>query len=118
MYLHGMGELLKWSEFEHVEMHVGEVKTAQEFPQARKPAYILTVDFGPDLGIKKTSAQLTERYTPENLLGRKVIGVTNFPPKQIGPLQSECLILGALDTEAGTALLEVPFDVKPGTRIA
>lgn len=113
-----MGKPLKWSEFEHVEMHVGKVMTARMFPEARKPAYILTVDFGPALGVKKTSAQLTERYTPSDLVGRKVIGVTNFPPKQIGPVQSECLILGALDTEAGTALLEVPHDVKPGTRIA
>lgn len=113
-----MGKQLTWSEFERVEMHVGVVISAQEFPQARKPAYILTVDFGSEMGVKKTSAQLTERYRPNDLIGRSVVGVTNFPPKQIGPILSEFLILGALDTETGTALLGVPGDVKPGTRIA
>lgn len=109
---------LAWREFERVHMHVGRILDARPFPEARKPAYILTVDFGPELGVKKTSAQLTQRYALEDLRGKSVVGVINFPTKQIGPVQSEFLVLGALDEESGTALLEVPSDVKPGTRIA
>ena len=109
---------LEWQEFERVHMHVGRIIDAQPFPEARQPAYILTVDFGPELGIKKTSAQLTQRYALEQLPGKSVVGVTNFPIKQIGPMQSAFLVLGALDEEFGTALLEVASDVKPGTRIA
>lgn len=109
---------LDWKEFERVHMHVGRIIDAQNFPEARKPAYVLTVDFGPELGIKKTSAQLTQRYALAELPGKTVVGVTNFPVKQIGPMKSEFLILGALDERMGTALLEVASDVKPGTRIA
>jgi tRNA-binding protein len=109
---------LDWKEFERVHMHVGRIIDAQHFPEARKPAYVLTVDFGPELGIKKTSAQLTQRYSLEDLPGKSVVGVMNFPTKQIGPMQSEFLMLGALDEVIGTALLEVASDVKPGTRIA
>lgn len=109
---------LEWREFERVQMHVGRIIDAQPFPEARNPAYILTVDFGPELGIKKTSAQLTQRYELEELPGKAVVGVTNFPAKQIGPMLSDFLVLGALDETVGTALLEVATDVKPGTRIA
>ena len=109
---------LTWEEFERIQMHVGLVLEASEFEAARNPAYIVIVDFGPKIGTRKTSAQITDRYNPSELLGKKVVAVTNFPPKQIGPIQSEFLLLGALDAHIGTAVLEVPNDVAPGTRIA
>lgn len=109
---------LAWDEFERVQMHVGLVLKASVFEAARSPAYIVIVDFGPEIGTRKTSAQITDRYNPSELVGKKVVAVTNFPPKQIGPIQSEFLLLGALDTELGTAVVEVPENVAPGTRIA
>ncbi len=109
---------LNWKEFERVHMHVGLVIEASVFKEAKNPAYIVNVDFGPEIGTLKTSAQITDRYNPAELIGKKVVAVTNFPPKQIGPIQSEFLLLGALDSLNGTALLEVPGDVAPGTRIA
>ena len=109
---------LTWEEFERVQMHVGLVLEASEFEAARKPAYIVIVDFGPEIGTRKTSAQITDRYHPSDLVGKMVVAVTNFPPKQIGPIRSEFLLLGALDTQLGTAVLEVPENVSPGTRIA
>ena len=90
---------LSWDEFARVDMRVGVVVDAQEFPEARRPAFKLWVDFGP-LGIKRSSAQITERYAPNELIGRRVVAVVNFPPKQIGPFVSEVLVLGAYD-EAG-----------------
>mgnify|MGYP001218035139 CR=1 FL=1 len=109
---------LTWEEFERVQMHVGLVLEASEFEAARKPAYIVIVDFGPEIGTRKTSAQITDRYRPSELVGKKVVAVTNFPPKQIGPIRSEFLLLGALDADLGTAVVEVPENVAPGTRIA
>lgn len=117
-YLNSMENPLTWEEFERVQMHVGLVLEASEFEAARKPAYIVIVDFGPEIGTRKTSAQITDRYHPSDLVGKKVVAVTNFPPKQIGPIRSEFLLLGALDTQLGTAVLEVPENVAPGTRIA
>ncbi len=97
-------------------MRVGVVVDAREFPEARRPAYRLWVDFGP-LGIKRSSAQITHRYTPAELIGRRVVAVVNFPPKQVGPFLSEVLVLGAY-TEAGEVILLRPdFDVSPGSRI-
>ncbi|HET9483848.1 MAG TPA: tRNA-binding protein, partial [Xanthomonadales bacterium] len=85
--------------------------------QAHKPAYILHVDFGPELGVRKSSAQITVHYSPEDLVGRLVVGVVNFPPKQIGPIRSECLVTGFHD-EAGAVVLCVPDkDVPPGTKL-
>lgn len=98
-------------------MVIGQVQLAQEFPEAHKPAYILTVDFGPDFGVLKTSAQLTQRYTPQMLVGKRVVGVLNFPAKQIGPIQSQFLILGATDVTKGTSLIGTDHDVPLGTRI-
>jgi len=109
---------LTWEEFERVQMHVGLVLEASVFEAARKPAYVVIVDFGPEIGIRKTSAQITDRYNLSELVGKKVVAVTNFPPKQIGPIRSEFLLLGALDIELGTAVVEVPKNVAPGTRIA
>jgi tRNA-binding protein len=107
---------ITWGDFERVDMRVGVVVDAQEFPEARRPAYRLWVDFGP-LGVKRSSAQITRRYAPAELVGRRVVAVVNFPPKQIGPFVSEVLVLGAYD-EAGDVILLAPdLDVAPGSRI-
>lgn len=109
-------QTIEWQDFEKVELRVGKVVKAEIFKVARKPAYILHVDFGEEIGIRKSSAQITELYTPEELLGRLVIGVVNFPKKQIGPLMSECLITGFHDTEGRVVLCvperEVPLGAK------
>jgi tRNA-binding protein len=110
-------ETIEWTDFTKVELRVGRVVSARPFPEARKPAYILQVDFGPELGIKKSSAQITEIYTPEELAGKLVVAVVNFPKKQIGPIQSECLVTG-FHNEAGHVALCVPDKpVPPGTKL-
>jgi tRNA-binding protein len=103
---------ITWSEFEKVELRVGTVVSAEVFPQARKPAYILTVDFGPEVGVRKSSAQLTVHYTPQELVGKQVVGVVNFPPKQIGPMMSECLVTGFYRPD-GSVVLAVPDKQVP-----
>jgi tRNA-binding protein len=105
-----------WAEFERVDMRVGVVVDAQPFPEARRPALKLWIDFGA-LGVKRSSAQITERYAPAELVGRRVIAVVNFPPKQIGPFVSEVLVLGAYDEKGQVILLRPDFDVTPGSRI-
>lgn len=110
-------ETIDWSDFTKVQLRVGRVISAQPFPQARKPAYILQVDFGPELGIKKSSAQITDLYTPETLVGRLVVAVVNFPKKQIGPIQSECLVTGFHNAEGQVALCVPDQDVPLGTRL-
>lgn len=107
---------LTWAEFENVDMRVGTVVDAQPFPEARRPAYKLWVDFGP-LGVKRSSAQITHRYALGDLVGRRVIAVVNFPPKQIGPFVSEVLVLGAYDERGEVVLLRPDFEVAPGARI-
>lgn len=108
---------LTWGEFMKVELRVGRVIGAEPFAQARKPAYILQVDFGPEIGTRKSSAQITALYTPEQLVGRLVVAVVNFPPKQIGPLMSECLVTG-FHNEHGEVALCVPDQAVPlGTRL-
>lgn len=107
---------ITWDDFTKVDLLVGRIISAEEFPQARKPAYILHVDFGPEIGIKKSSAQITAVYTREELIGRLVVGVVNFPPKQIGPIRSECLVTG-FHNERGEVVLcmperEVPLGAK------
>lgn len=107
-----------WDDFTRVELRVGRVLSAEPFPQARKPAYVLRVDFGPEIGVRKSSAQITELYQPDDLVGRLVVGVVNFPKKQIGPLMSECLITGFHD-EAGRVALCVPDAPVPlGAKLA
>lgn len=108
---------LDWGTFMQVDMRVGKIIRVEVFKEARNPSYVITVDFGPDLGMKKTSAQVTQRYETDALLGKNVVAVVNFPPKQIGPMMSEFLLLGAMDTTHGTAVLEVPSDIPLGTRI-
>ena len=105
-----------WADFEKVDMRVGIVVDAQPFPEARRPALKLRIDFGP-LGVKRSSAQITERYRPDELVGRRVIAVVNFPPKQIGPFVSEVLVLGAYDDKGQVILLRPDFEVAPGAKI-
>jgi tRNA-binding protein len=107
---------ISWRDFEAVDMRVGVVVDAKEFPAARRPAYQLWIDFGP-LGVKRSSARITDHYGVAELIGRQVIGVVNFPPKQIGPFVSEVLVLGAY-TESGTVVLLRPdAPVTAGVRI-
>ena len=107
---------ITWNDFAKVELRVGRVIEARPFPEARKPAYVLHVDFGPEIGVRKSSAQLTGHYTPEALVGRLVVGVVNFP-KQIGPLQSECLVTGFHDADGQVRLCVPDGDVPLGTRL-
>ena len=107
---------LSWTEFEKVDMRVGIVVDAQPFPEARRPAYKLWIDFGP-LGVKRSSAQVTHHYATAELVGRRVIAVVNFPPKQIGPFVSEVLVLGAYDERGEVVLLRPDADVSPGAKI-
>ena len=108
---------ITWNDFAKVELRVGRVIEARPFPEARKPAYVLHVDFGPEIGVRKSSAQLTGHYTPEALVGRLVVGVVNFPKKQIGPLKSECLVTGFHDADGHVRLCVPDGDVPPGTRL-
>ena len=108
---------ISWKDFDKVEMRIGTVLEVNEFPEARNPAYRLQIDFGKELGIKKTSAQITNRYTREELLGTQVIAVVNFPKKQIASFMSECLILGVVGDKGGVVLLHPDVKVENGLRI-
>jgi len=108
---------LGFDEFLRVELRVGRIVAARVFPEARKPAYVLQVDFGPDIGVRKSSAQITVHYQPEELIGRLVVAVINFPPKQIGPLRSECLVTGFHDADGAVRLCVPDGEVPLGTRL-
>ncbi len=108
---------ISWDDFAKVELRVGRIVSATPFPEARKPAYVLQVDFGAEIGIKKSSAQITALYTPEKLLGRLVVAVVNFPNKQIGPLMSECLVTGFHDENGEVALCVPDKPVPLGTKL-
>lgn len=112
-----MAELVSYDDFLAVDIRVGTVVEAQPFPEARKPAIILIIDFGPEIGIKKSSAQITAHYTPEALVGRQVLGVVNFPPRQIGPLRSEVLTLGFEDESAAIVLARPDAPVPNGKKL-
>lgn len=108
---------ISWDDFSKVELRVGRVLSAEPFVQARKPAYVLQVDFGPAIGVRKSSAQVTALYSPQQLVGRLVVAVVNFPPKQIGPLMSQCLVTGFHDDNGDVALCVPDRDVPLGTRL-
>lgn len=108
---------ITFDDFMKVEMHVGTIIAAEDFPQARKPAYKLTIDFGEKLGIKRSSAQITVLYKKEDLVDRQIIAVTNFPPRQIANFFSEVLVLGSVDTEGVVTLIQVDQKVQNGLRI-
>lgn len=108
---------LSWAEFEQVDIRVGTVTAVDEFPQARRPAWILHIDFGEELGTRKSSAQITDLYSRESLVGRQVIAVVNFPPKQIGPLMSECLVTGFANNDGAIVLAQPDKSVPNGARL-
>ena len=109
--------MITFADFEKVDVRVGRVVGVEPFPEARKPAYKLRIDFGPDVGIKRSSAQLTRRYKAEDLMDRLVIAVVNFPPRQIGPFLSEVLTLGVPDVDGAVVLLRPDADVPVGGRM-
>lgn len=108
---------IAYDDFLKVDIRVGTILAAENFPEARKPAYKLRIDFGEEIGIKKTSAQITAHYTPETLVGRQVMAVVNFPPRQIGPVRSEVLTLGVSDAAGGIVLLAPDQVVPNGQRM-
>lgn len=108
--------MIAWADFEQADLRVGTIVEAR-FAEARRPAYQLVLDFGPEIGLKKSSAQLTHHYAPATLLGRQVLAVVNFPPKQIGPFWSEVLVLGAPDADGHPVLLAVAAPVPNGSRV-
>ena len=108
--------MITWNDFEKVEMRVGTILDAKDFPEARKPAYQLIIDFGEAIGIKKSSAQITKRYSKEDLIGKQIIAVVNFPKKQIGKFNSECLVLGSVNGE-DIVLLTSDLKVENGLLI-
>lgn len=111
-------ETITWNDFEKIQIHVGTILSAKEFPQARNPAYQLEVDFGLEIGIKRSSAQITMLYEPADLIGRQVVAVINFPVKQIAHFFSECLVLGVVGENKEIVLLQPDRMVKNGHRIA
>ncbi len=111
-------ETISWADFEKVELRVGTIVDVENFPEARKPAYKLKVDFGDEIGIKKSSAQITDIYDREDLIGRQVLAVVNFPPRQIGPVRSECLITGFHREDGAVVLVGPDRNVPNGAKLA
>lgn len=108
---------ISWDDFTKVELRVGRIVSAEVFAEARKPAYKLVIDFGEELGLKKSSAQITEHYSAEELVGRLIVGVVNFPKKQIGPFMSECLTTGFYDTDGNVVLCVPDASVPLGAKL-
>ena len=112
-----MAETITYGDFERVDIRVGTITDAQPFPQARKPAFKLVIDFGPEIGVKRSSAQLTIHYKADQLIGRQVCAVVNFPPRQIGPFMSEVLTLGMPDDDGSVVLVKPDFKVPNGGKL-
>lgn len=108
---------ITFDDFMKVEIRIGTIVEVKDFPEARKPAYKLSIDFGPDIGVKKSSAQITVHYTPEDLMGRQVAAVVNFPPRQIGPFMSEVLTLGFADDDGNVVLAGIDKPCPNGSRL-
>jgi len=111
-----MSNLISWSDFEKIEIRIGTIIDVKDFPEAKKPAYQLTIDFGKEIGIKKSSAQITKRYSRNDLIEKQIVAVVNFPKKQIGTFMSECLVLGSVNNDE-VVLLTSDFKVENGLRI-
>lgn len=112
-----MAEQITYADFERVDIRVGTIVEAAPFPEARKPAIRMLIDFGPEIGVRKSSAQITAHYTPEELVGRQVLGVVNFPPRQIGPMRSEVLTLGFEDESGAIVLAATDKPVPNGKKL-
>ncbi len=110
-------ESIDWNDFEKVELRVGTVLAVEEFPEARKPAYKLRIDFGDEIGTRKSSAQITDLYQLQELVGRQVVAVVNFPPKQIGPMRSECLVTGFQRDDGAIVLVGPDSEVPNGAKL-
>ena len=110
-------KIIEWNDFAQVELRVGEIVQVQAFPEARRPAWKLVVDFGPEIGTRKSSAQLTALYEPDDLIGRQVVAVINFAPKQIGPFMSECLVTGFADSNGDIVLCVPERPVPLGSKL-
>lgn len=108
---------ISFQDFEKIEMRVGTILSAEDFPKAKKPAYRMSIDFGPNIGVRRSSAQITVHYQPGSLVGRQVIAVVNFPPRQIADFISECLVLGLYDDEGSVVLLQPAHRVSNGCRV-
>ena len=113
----GVNEEISWSDFERVDLRVGTILEANDFPEARRPAYQLLIDFGSEIGLRKSSAQITKLYTKEELVGRQIVAVVNFPRKQIGKFMSECLVTGLADENGDIVLTAVERKVPNGARL-
>ena len=111
-------EYIEWDDFLKIDIRVGTIIEAEDFPEARSPAYKLKVDFGEEIGIRKSSAQITDLYEKKSLLGKQVLAVVNFPPKQIGPIMSECLITGLHRPDGSVVLSAVDMDLPNGSKLA
>ncbi len=111
-------ETIEWNDFQKVDIRVGTIIEVEDFPEARRPAFKLQVDFGEEIGIRKSSAQITDLYTKELLLGKQILAVVNFPPKQIGPIMSECLVTGLHRPDGSVVLSTVDMALPNGAKLA